>query len=119
MDVLCYEDLDEFGRDLDDPLSELEQDIVHTVLESFGSNPDATERSIALEDALNGPVDPTLRHRIEAKLNEDPRIDAVRAEMTALGTSGIRIALTVQADEKELGITFETDAAGNIRRVPT
>ncbi len=42
MDVVCFEDLDEFGRDLDDPVEELEQDIVHMLFESFGSNADAT-----------------------------------------------------------------------------
>lgn len=116
MDVLCYEDLDEFGRDLDDPLAELEQDVVHMLLEAYGSNPDAPERSIGLEDALNGPTDPSLSHRIEAKLTDDPRINAARAVITANGRSGQRIALTIQVNETELGITLVRDALGNIRR---
>lgn len=116
MDVLCYDDLDEFGRDLDDPVAELEQDIVHMLFESFGSNCDAPDRSIALEDGLSGPKDPGLRHRIENKLCDDPRIDAAEAVLAQAGES-VQITLKIQANQTELGIALEFDGAGNLRRL--
>ncbi len=117
MDVVCFDDLDEFGRDLDDPLEELWQDVVHMLFESFGTNADAPDRSIALEDALSGPLDPGLRHRIETKLTDDPRIDAAQATMTDEGNGITRIELKLQANQTELGVTLTFDGAGNVTRV--
>ncbi len=117
MDVLCFDDLDEFGRDLDDPLEELFQDVVHMLFESFGTNCDAPARSIGLEDGLSGPTDPGLRHRIEQKLTDDPRIDAAQATLTDVGNGITQIALTLQANQQELGVTLTFDGAGNVQRV--
>lgn len=117
MDLLAYDDVDEFGRELDDPLAELEQDVVHMLLESYGTNVDAPTRSIGLEDALSGATDPSLRHRIEQALTDDPRIDAAEAELTAVTDSSVRIHLRLQVDTTELGISVEIDGAGNVRKV--
>mgnify|MGYP006921385996 CR=1 FL=1 len=115
-DVICYDDLDEFGRDLDDPLLELEQDVVHMLLEGYGTNVSAPERSLALDDALGGASAPNLRHWIETKLTDDPRIDAVECTLTDEGNGSTRIALRLQVDGDELGITLIYDAAGNVAR---
>lgn len=119
MDVVCFDDLDEFGRDLDDPLEELLQDVVHMLFESFGTNADAPDRSIALEDALSGPTDPALRHRIESKLTDDPRIDAAQATLTDEGNNIVRIDLKLQVNGQELGAAYTFDGAGNVTRVST
>lgn len=119
MDALCYDDLDELGRDLDDPLAELEQDVVHMLFESFGSNADRPEGSIGLEDALSGPSDPGLRHRIETKLCDDPRIDAAQVTLTAVDDTHVQIDLKIQADQTELGVSLVFDGAGNVQRATT
>jgi hypothetical protein len=116
MDLLCYDDLDEFGRELDDPLAELEQDVVHMLLESYRSNPDAPERSIGLLDALSGATNPGLRHLIETKLEQDDRIDAAEATLTAEPGNVVRIELRLQVNQQELGMSFELDGLGNVRR---
>lgn len=115
-DALLYDDLDLFGREIDDPLAELEQDIVHMLLESYGSNPDVTDRSIGLEDALSGQIAPDLRHRIETKLQEDARIDAAEAVVSLIDASHVSIALRVQTNQSELGVTLVFDGAGNVVR---
>lgn len=114
-DALCFDDLDEFGTEIDDPIAELEQDIVHMLFESYGTNADNTERSIGLEDALSGPSDPGLRHRVETKLSDDPRIDAAEATITQTG-SLVNIALKIQANQTELGIALDFDGNGNVKR---
>jgi hypothetical protein len=116
LDALCYDDLDEFGRDIDDPIAELEQDIVHMVFESYGSNCSAPDRSIGLDDALSGPFDTALKHRIETKLADDPRIDAAKATLTDQTGGVVTIRLDIQADQTEIGITLQFDAAGNVVR---
>lgn len=116
VDALCFDDLDEFGRELNDPISELEQDIVHMLFESYGSNPDAPNRSIGLEDALSGPVDPGLKHRIERKLSDDVRIIGAQATLTQLDNGSVQIDLKIQANESELGISLVFDGSGNLQR---
>ena len=116
VDALCFDDLDEFGRELNDPISELEQDIVHMLFESYGSNPDAPNRSIGLEDALSGPVDPGLKHRIERKLADDPRVIGAEATLTQSSDGTTRIDLKIQANESELGISLVFDGSGNLQR---
>ena len=116
MDIVCYDDIDDFGRDLDDPVTELEQDVVHMLLESYRTNVNDLERSIGLEDALSGATDPGLRHRIETKLADDPRIDAARAVLTLVDPQTVRIELFLQISATELKVTLIYDAAGNITR---
>ena len=114
MDVRCEDDLDLFGGDLDDPLEELRQDVIHMLLESYGSNPDALERSIDLEAALSGPEDPALAHRIESKLREDDRIDDAEVTITEEGDAIRNVEIRIVANEGELGITFDVDASGKV-----
>jgi hypothetical protein len=116
MDVVCFEDLDEFGEDLDDPVAELLQDILHMLLEDFGSNADAPNRSIGLEAALSGTSDPSLKHRVETRLADDPRIIAVEATFVQVEngpSDDITITLRIQADAGTLGIELLFDGAGN------
>lgn len=115
-DALCFDDLDEFGRELDDPIAELEQDIVHMLFESYGSNPDVPQRSVGLEDDLSGPIDTGLKYRIESKLTNDTRIVGAQAVLTKLDDGTVRIDLKIQANEAELGIGLVFDGAGNLQR---
>lgn len=117
MDGLCFDDLDLFGRELDDPVSELEQDVVHMVLEDPYSNPDALERSIGLEAALSGRADPSLRHQIESKLQQDDRINLARAVLSDAGNDAVRVDLTIEPNGETMGIAIEYDASGAVRRV--
>lgn len=117
VDGLCYTDVDPFGRELNDPLEELSQDIVHMLLESYRSNPDALARSIGLEDALSDVNAPGLRERIESKLTDDNRITAAEAVLTDAGGGVTRIDLRIVANETTLGISLNFDGNGNVVRV--
>jgi len=119
MDLLCLEDLDERALELDDPLAELEQDVVHMLFETYGSNPDAPTRGIGLEDALSGPFDPSLLHRIENQLAEDDRITAVSAKLVDEGEGRSRLDIAIEASEGELAISYAIDATGAVTRVRT
>ncbi len=117
VDLVCFEDLDEFGAELDDPIAELEQDIYHRCIESPGSNLDVPpDASLGLEDVLNGPLDPSLGARVESGLRKDARIDAVQATVTDVDGGTTQIAIEVEVDDEELGVTLEVDSLG-VRRV--
>lgn len=115
-DFLCFSDLDPFGRELDDPLAELEQDIVHMLLESYRSNPDALTRSIGLEDALSDANAPGLRERIESKLTDDDRITDADVTLSDAGNGVTRIDLRIVANETVLNISLNFDGNGNVVR---
>lgn len=118
-DLRAWDDIDEFGTEIDDPVEELMQDVYHTLLETFGSNPDVPTRGAGLNAALSGVFDENRRRReLEARLSQDDRIDRAQVTFTALGERGsYRIDLVLQVNGQALGLAFETDAAGNLRRL--
>lgn len=115
-DVICYSDLDQYGRETDDPYVALEQDVVHLLLEAYGSNCDALTRSIGLDDALSGADDPTLQHRIETKLTDDDRITSAQVTFTNIDDITTNIELLLQGNDTELGIVVSVDSAGIVTR---
>lgn len=120
MDGLAFDDMDEFGRELDDPFEELVQDVVHLLLEAYGSNPDALTRGAGLTGALSGPDKriPTIRAQIESQLHDDTRLSNATVSIQPTDTRGsyrVDLVLTVNGDE--LGVTLLTDSAGGVRRV--
>lgn len=93
-------DLDLFGRETDDELLVLEQDLFHRLVELYGSNPDDVNRGVGLGSMLSGianDVDPGAA--IESDFAKDDRVVASRATVTPLADSsgGFRIAIEVQA----------------------
>lgn len=120
MDGLAFDDMDEFGRELDDPFEELVQDVVHLLLESYGSNPDVLNRGVGLAGALSGPANriPGLQAQIEAQLNDDVRISRAKVRISATDTTGTyRVDLEIQVNGEEINLAFVTDSAGGVRRV--
>jgi hypothetical protein len=119
-DGLGFDDMDEFGRELNDPLAELEQDVVHMLLEAFGSNPDVPTRGGGLVAALSGSAAriPAIRTHIESALQDDLRVASATVDIQATDTAGkysVAIGITTSADA--LDLAFTVDSLGNIRRI--
>lgn len=110
-DVLCFDDLDLFGRELDDPLAELEQDLVHRVYEVPGSNLDDPERGLGLRDRLNGIEDAALGPQIEAELSRDGRVDAARATRKDVSASSREFEVVIQVNGKQLNLDLDLAAS--------
>jgi hypothetical protein len=111
VDLKCFQDLDPFATELDDPLSELDQDVFHILVEPPGSNIDDIDRGIGIEEALSGRLDPMLARRIEAQLQRDERIDVARCLIEPDGTveGHYRIDIEIEANTDVLGISFAFD----------
>ncbi len=120
MDGLCLDDMDEFGRELDDPFLELEQDVVHVLLETFGSNPDDLTRGAGLRSALSGPAKNLLRTKaqIEGAFEGDDRLTSVRADLAqGDGRGSYKLALTLTlASGVQIARSYLVDSLGGIGR---
>lgn len=119
MDGLAFDDMDEFGRELDDPFEELVQDVIHGLLESYGSNPDVLTRGAGLVAALSGPANriEAIRAEIEAQLHGDTRISSSTVDIQPTGDRGsyaVKIVLQVNGDE--VPIALVVDSGGGIQR---
>jgi hypothetical protein len=120
MDGLCFDDMDEFGRELDDPFLELEQDIVHVLFEAFGSNPDALTRGAGLRALLSGPASnlPRAKAQIEGAFAGDDRVVRIKADITSTDERGryaIALAVTL-ANGVEISRSYLVDNLGGVRR---
>lgn len=98
MDALCFDDLDAFGTELDDPVEELQQDLFHRLIEKPGENPDDSDRGVGINAMLSGVVDGSLKHRIEADFVKDDRVTACNATITevASGQTGSQFRIDIE-----------------------
>ncbi len=120
MDGLAFDDMDEFARELDDPIAELDQDVVHILLEVFGSNPDVTTRGVGLVQALSGPANriPGMEAHAKSQLEDDPRIDRATVTISPTDARGAyRVDLVILVNNVELGAAYAVDSAGGVRRI--
>lgn len=116
MDARCFDDLDPFADELDDPLAELEQDNYHRLITPRGMNVDDPDFGIGVEQMLSGAYDGTIGPRIEAELLKDERNRDVRAVVieesrTAAGIT-IRVDLTIETSDGVLTQSVRVSPAG-------
>jgi hypothetical protein len=121
MDGLAFDDMDEFARELDDPREELVQDVIHLLIETYGSNPDVRTRGVGLIGALSGPANriPSIKAQAEAQLHDDSRLTNATVDITPTGNRGeYRIDLALFVNTEEINASITVDVAGNITRLP-
>ena len=121
MDGLCFDDMSEFGLEIDDPLEELWQDKWHELLEAPGSNPDDRSRGVGLVAALSGTSKDVaaLRLRAEAAMRDDDRINDARVNIQETDTRGsYRVDLTLAVGDAILTRGVLIDGVGNVRPAP-
>jgi hypothetical protein len=119
-DLVAYNDLDPLGSECADPLQELEQDLWHRLIETYGSNPDDPDRGVGLYGRLSKAEDPQLGRDIQLDFQKDPRVDSVAVTLTYTGlAAGIacQVDIAVVGDAGELGITVVKTTDGTIARV--
>lgn len=119
MDLVCLEDLDEFASETDDELEQFEQDVLHRLLEDYGSNPDDEDRGVGLMSRLSGSDDATLIARlIEADLIKDERVLTCVASVTMLGSGNegvlATIDITVETTDTLLKLGYSVNADGTL-----
>lgn len=121
VDALCWDDLDAFGTELDDPLAELLQDLFHRLIETPGSNLDDPDRGYGLPDllssgALPGEITTSIQHGIETELRKDDRVYSVAALVQETSKGEYSISIDIVADEEKLQLLLVASGT-NVRRV--
>lgn len=118
-DLRCEEDFDLYGRELDDPIAELEQDLWHRLIERPGENIDDEDRGCGIQDLLSADFDaPAIKHRIIADFKKDLRVDSVTVDILEEEIGIFRAVIAVQGSAKELGIVAEINTiSGTITRL--
>jgi len=116
VDVLCFDDLDVMGRDLDDPLEELAQDLYHRLIERPGGNIDDPDRGVGIVQMLSGTLDPSIARLVDADFEKDDRVSASHTTITRTAAGEYRIDIEVDANGETLGLVFESDGT-TLRRV--
>lgn len=124
-ELKCLDDVDPYARELTDPLTELEQDIFHRLLEDPDSNLDANiaeeSRGLGLLDMLSAPLKPNLAQLIKAECELDDRVVVATVLVTetpngnSVSTVTIAITLAVSIDDlnvEDYKITIVRDASG-------
>lgn len=95
-DVICFDDLDLFGRETEDELIILEQDVYHRLFQEQGTNLDDLNCGLGLFVILSGPFDPGIKEKMVAELLKDDRIDATEVAITELGQGRFKVEVGVQ-----------------------
>lgn len=117
-ELRCFDDVDSFGAETLDELEDLSQDLYHRLIERRGANLDDPDRGLGIEDMLSGTVSSELKNEIESELLKDPRVSLARASIASIDDGGVRIEIAIEIEEDEINLVLESDASGNVVRVP-
>ena len=118
-DALCLYDLDAYGRELNSPLDELYQDLVHRLLETRGTNIDDPDRGVGLRDLLSAGYNPEngatqlIKAPIETDFRKDDRVQDVSASALVNLDGSIAVAIQVVANGTTMNIDV-TFAGGTL-----
>lgn len=115
-DVRCFDDLDDAGEEITDPLEALEQDNYHRLITPPGGNIDDPAFGLGLPLMLSGndrALD-SLSAQIEGELLEDERNAEVRALITAGTEPGAYdIAIAIVTDDGAI-LNMRLRASGDV-----
>lgn len=119
-DWVCVNDLDPYGRETQSDLETLQNDVLHILQETLGSNLDDPDRGLGLMAALSGTTDALqqLIANASEQLIKDPRIDSASATLTQNPDGSFLIDITVVVDDTVIGLQYATLAPGSLL-VPT
>lgn len=112
-EVVCLYDVDRFARECRSDLEALVQDVLHILLEEFGSNLDVPDRGIGIMSLLSGSV-ANLRavsQRIDQQLPRDSRIDTSSTDTTQDPDGTYRIRIQIGVKGAVIGLALATTAA--------
>jgi hypothetical protein len=112
-ELVCVDDVDQFGREVTSDLEALVQDVYHMMIEDPGSNLDLPDRGIGIYSLLSGTTSNmrTIVNRIDQQLPLDDRIDASSTTVTQNPDGSYSINVQLDVDGTVVGIVFDYSAA--------
>ena len=119
-DLVCEVDLDPLARETINDLQNLEQDVLHILRETYGSNLDDINRGIGVISMLSGTTAPlaTIANVIETQLVKDSRIDACKATLSQDGPGDFTLIVQVQVAAEVIGLSYSYNAINGLTVTP-
>jgi len=122
-DCVWTDDMDPMARETTSDLQNLQQDVMHLLIEDLGSNLDDLARGIGVDSALSGPsaVAAAMASRIDQQLGQDDRIDSSHTTVTQQGVPGTQggatfaIEIEIVVSGTTLGLSFAYSATGGLQ----
>jgi hypothetical protein len=112
---IMLEDLDAFAGEHTDPMAAFEEDILHRLTTSHGSNLDDEDFGESVSDWLSSSEDlDGMRAALLTEVSRDARTEAASAAVERAAGGEVRIALDVQADSGELLRIVRLTSAGEL-----
>ena len=117
VDCVCEDDVDPLAAETTSDLQNLEQDVLHLLLEAPGSNEDDPLRGIGIMNYLSGTVNDlqSLPRLIEEQLLQDTRISTVDCNIVATGTPAFpqfTISLVITCDATVIPLDYTLGPGG-------
>lgn len=97
-DIRWGDDMDLFGADTTDDLEDLEQDVMHVLIQDRGSNLDDLDRGLNLDARLSSIEDPSLKRQAEVEVGKDDRVQVATASLVVDPDGTRRLDVTAQFD---------------------
>lgn len=119
-DLRCVDDLDLNAAETQSDLETLEQDVLHILEETLGSNLDDPDRGLGFATLLSGNALP-LQHLASiasSQLTKDDRIDSATTTITQTGPSSFTVAVVVVVANTVIGLYYSSLAAGSLLPAP-
>lgn len=119
-DLRCVDDLDLNAAETTSDLETLEQDVLHILEETIGSNLDDPDRGLGFTQLLSGSAVP-LQHLAavaSSQLTKDDRIDSASTVITQTGPTSFNVAVTIVVANSVIGLYYSSLAAGSLLPAP-
>lgn len=119
-DLVCVDDLDPLALETTSDLQNLEQDVLHILQETYGSNLDDINRGIGVPEMLSGSTVPlqTLPKVIDTQLTKDARIDKSKTTITQNSDQSFNLEIQVTVNSSVVPINVQFSAVNGLTLIP-
>lgn len=111
-EVVCLDDFDPFARETTSDLQNYTQDIYHSIVQAYASNPDAPDAGAGIDNVLSSTMTPVqIQNLCVGECRKDPRTVSASCRATQADDGTMSVALEADTDDDHLSatITFGVD----------
>jgi hypothetical protein len=112
-DLVCSNDVDPTAAETTSDLQNLEQDVLHILIQKKGGNPDDPTRGVDIPNMLNGDTRllNSLATTIDAEIGDDDRVDGSTTTIVQEANGNWTISILIQVGAAVLPLNFVYDGS--------
>ena len=101
---IMLDDLDPFAAEHSDPMAAFEEDVIHRITTTHGTNLDDEDFGESVFDWLSSSEDlDGMKAALAAEIGKDARVAAVSVSLARLGgEAGVQVTIEIETNEGEL-----------------